>query len=687
MVRIPSVAVLVALLSMLVPAAAQASNEAAPWSAPDYLSPPNETAEGPSLGLLSDGSLVATWSEDTADGWFPELASEPFATGAWSTPDPISSTAISQPLDPIGGARTAFAGDGRFVSAWLASSTPGYEDVDGASGSVKPGDPPSASPHTFAAYDSAGAYLYGAISPQVVMSSDGTGTVEYTVASKTPSGGTFVGLTAINGGEPAATTQGESANYEYNPGPYSSTDYTAFDPALGGAPLNADWDASLSDQEVLVSPDNGDFAQVYATADTSDWDGVTPATPSGLPGLDAAAAVLPDGRLLVASGYDGLYTWETGQASATAVPGASDADSRPAIAAFNDGSATIAYTAPDPTTGDTVVEEVSVAPDGTLSDPTELSPNTMNAGNVTDAYGPDGTTYVVWTEADPAGTSATDNGIYTSIRLPGGSFPTTPQAVYTAAYVNPGLPKIEIDQTGFATVVAEVFEPDESDRIAAFTHANPLPPRDLTLPTIRLAGSSLSCAHGTWANQPTVYRYEWLRNGSPIGGATAQTYTVTTSDAGTQLSCRVTATNGYGSGIATSAVLKVSAVKPSPVTPGKITNSNGTVTVTISCSGSSTCQSVTISLSVVEELTGNKLTGVIAKARKQKRTVVIAKVTITLKPGQHKTVKLTLNSKGKALLRSRHKLPTKLTFVSGKSTLKSKKLTLAAKKSKSHKKK
>jgi hypothetical protein len=60
-------------------------------------------------------------------------------------------------------------------------------------------------------------------------------------------------------------------------------------------------------------------------------------------------------------------------------------------------------------------------------------------------------------------------------------------------------------------------------------------------------GEVLSCSTGTWINTPTSYAYQWYRDGVAIGSATANSYTIVTADRGTELTCRVTATNAVGS--------------------------------------------------------------------------------------------------------------------------------------------
>jgi hypothetical protein len=54
-------------------------------------------------------------------------------------------------------------------------------------------------------------------------------------------------------------------------------------------------------------------------------------------------------------------------------------------------------------------------------------------------------------------------------------------------------------------------------------------------------GGLLSCTMGNWGNEPTSYAYAWS------SGGTDSTYTVLAADAGTSISCIVTATNAGGS--------------------------------------------------------------------------------------------------------------------------------------------
>lgn len=56
-------------------------------------------------------------------------------------------------------------------------------------------------------------------------------------------------------------------------------------------------------------------------------------------------------------------------------------------------------------------------------------------------------------------------------------------------------------------------------------------------------GLAVTCAPGTWTESPT-FTYAWERDGTPINGATAATYTPVGADLSTELTCTVSATAG-----------------------------------------------------------------------------------------------------------------------------------------------
>lgn len=117
--------------------------------------------------------------------------------------------------------------------------------------------------------------------------------------------------------------------------------------------------------------------------------------------------------------------------------------------------------------------------------------------------------------------------------------------------------------------------------------AGPTAPVNTTPPAITgtpAEGSTVSCTNGSWSNSPSSYTYRWNRNGAPIGGATSQTYTVQNADVGQQLTCTVTASNGAGSGQATS-----SAVTPSAAATAPVNTTRPAITGTAQPGGTLTC--------------------------------------------------------------------------------------------------
>ena len=60
-------------------------------------------------------------------------------------------------------------------------------------------------------------------------------------------------------------------------------------------------------------------------------------------------------------------------------------------------------------------------------------------------------------------------------------------------------------------------------------------------------GRTLSTDGGTWDPAEVTLAYRWLRDGTPVRGATSATYTLGTDDLGARLSVTVTATAGDGS--------------------------------------------------------------------------------------------------------------------------------------------
>jgi hypothetical protein len=128
--------------------------------------------------------------------------------------------------------------------------------------------------------------------------------------------------------------------------------------------------------------------------------------------------------------------------------------------------------------------------------------------------------------------------------------------------------------------------------VSAKLRIEALPPTASANPAITgtpSVGSTLSCSNGTWTNSPS-FTYEWLRSGTPIGAATANTYTLEAADEGQPIQCRVTAANTYATAQAVSARVVVSpppgTAPPSLTTVGSV---SGTAEVgkTLNCASGS----------------------------------------------------------------------------------------------------
>jgi hypothetical protein len=67
-------------------------------------------------------------------------------------------------------------------------------------------------------------------------------------------------------------------------------------------------------------------------------------------------------------------------------------------------------------------------------------------------------------------------------------------------------------------------------------------------------GGTLRCQTGTWADDPTSFKYQWRRGAKKVKWATVARYRVGKLDAGRKLTCTVTALNLQGAGDAVSTV-------------------------------------------------------------------------------------------------------------------------------------
>ena len=86
---------------------------------------------------------------------------------------------------------------------------------------------------------------------------------------------------------------------------------------------------------------------------------------------------------------------------------------------------------------------------------------------------------------------------------------------------------------------------------------------------------TLSCSTGAWSDPDATYSYQWDHNGSPVTGATSNTYTVHATDEGLTITCAVVASNQGGAGaqaISNAVSVHVPVVAMAPAATGKLTH-------------------------------------------------------------------------------------------------------------------
>jgi hypothetical protein len=83
-------------------------------------------------------------------------------------------------------------------------------------------------------------------------------------------------------------------------------------------------------------------------------------------------------------------------------------------------------------------------------------------------------------------------------------------------------------------------------------------------------GETLSASTGSWGGSPAAFSYSWQRDGTPVAGASAASYTIGSGDLGHRLSVTVTATNARGSASASSIATGVALAAPSIISPAMV---------------------------------------------------------------------------------------------------------------------
>jgi hypothetical protein len=150
----------------------------------------------------------------------------------------------------------------------------------------------------------------------------------------------------------------------------------------------------------------------------------------------------------------------------------------------------------------------------------------------------------------PAITSASSTSFDTTVT---GSFTVSSTGSPTPALTESGrLPSgLRFTDKGNGTVTITASNGVSPAATQRFTLTVVGPPRDLTRPKISgtaKSGHTLTCSPGTWGPNPDVIFYQWAVDGTPIAGATGNTYKVQAIDEGTTLTCTVIEASAAGAG-------------------------------------------------------------------------------------------------------------------------------------------
>ncbi|HEX3735058.1 MAG TPA: hypothetical protein VHU86_07860 [Solirubrobacterales bacterium] len=187
---------------------------------------------------------------------------------------------------------------------------------------------------------------------------------------------------------------------------------------------------------------------------------------------------------------------------------------------------------------------------------TDVSPIVLNASGL--GLGPGA---VIPCEAGPAGKTLSYEWLRNGVPIGGAT-----SANYTVAAADAGTSiqcRVKAASSEGATLKANT-----SPIVVAPAPATAPPtPGTPTISGSLATGSTLTCAAGSWTGSPS-FAYQWLRNGAPIGGATATTYVLQVADSETAIQCEVTGTNAGGAAVGESA-LKVPHAEP-PVNNGEV---------------------------------------------------------------------------------------------------------------------
>ncbi len=155
---------------------------------------------------------------------------------------------------------------------------------------------------------------------------------------------------------------------------------------------------------------------------------------------------------------------------------------------------------------------------------------------------------------------------------------------------------------------------------------------------------------------------------APNDSTTPFAATLTGLPTGTTVHYRAVAASDFGSFAGSDQTLKTASTPPpgpppanqtASVAHAKVSGTNAIVRVSCPRSAAVPCK-VRVQLTITEIFKGHKLISVTSRKRTTKKLVVVGTASVTLDPGQSRTVRVTLNSLGRRLLKKHHTLKVTL---------------------------
>jgi predicted outer membrane repeat protein len=249
---------------------------------------------------------------------------------------------------------------------------------------------------------------------------------------------------------------------------------------------------------------------------------------------------------------------------------------------------------------------------------------------------------------------------------------------------------------GTGTVSASSLDGNAANNAAAVSTAVGSPPVARVRPVLSgylppVKGYTLTANAGTWTGSGVSFAYQWLRcdiddnDGSecdPIGGATGNSYSVTSADVAKRLVFEVTATDAFGSW---SVYSQISDPVIDNVLQVSSTTTNGaSVDLPLECA--TTANEINPVCVLLIVLSGGAVNqNALTHGKAKSKATVYARKQVKVEAGTKVNIPVKLNHAGQVRLAKRHRLTLKLTISEGGHVLSTRAVTFKYKKPKKRK--